>query len=194
VSREALQPPGLPSRTEPDGTSPSPSHAPARQNRGLRHRERCPSLDREVTRFSKRLSKLFPEDIRTDPRTLKKRVVEILRRKLPPFAGRPTEESITVAAKLRSEGLDWQEIYGQVIPDHAHLDPAARRQAESNLRSALRSRRNARLRRKRLSGFIAETTAHTDVPSMQQPQPDLSLSRGTETEDTHPRTTPIPQG
>lgn len=120
--------------------------------------------DREVKRFARRLSKVFAKEISSDPRTFKKGVIETLRRHLPPFAGRPTEEAITTAAALRAERREWPEIYRLVIPGHCELDSATRRQMESNLRSAIRSRRNARKRRKARQKLIAETSQEHNVP------------------------------
>jgi hypothetical protein len=56
---------------------------------------------------------------------------------------------VTKAMELRRQGRDWKQIYPQAILNHPSLDPPVRRQAESNLRAAVRSRRNARKRRKR---------------------------------------------
>ena len=53
----------------------------------------------------------------------------LLRRHLPAFAGRPTEDSMTRAAGLRKQKRPWKEIYPLVIPGHAVLGPAVRRQA-----------------------------------------------------------------
>ena len=122
---------------------------------------------REVKRFATRITKLFAPEIASDPRGFKKNVTTILKRNLPPFPGRPTEQSITSAATLRREAQDWKQIYPQVIPNHANLDPAIRRQAESNLRASVRSRRNARQRRKRIKDSIAETREGQDVSSSQ---------------------------
>jgi len=105
-------------------------------------------LERMVSLFVKRLRVKHAEEIGSDARKFKRRVVSILRRKLPPFAGRPTEEAITRAIELRTQGCEWRDIYPQCIPGHASLPPAERRQAESNLRAGKRSRRNASRRRK----------------------------------------------
>jgi hypothetical protein len=106
----------------------------------------------EVKTFATRLRKLFADEIAAEPRGFKKRVIEILKRSLPPFAGRPTEDSITIAIQLRAEGRSWPEVYSQVIVNHDKLDTANRRLAELNLRSALRARRNARKRVDRAIG------------------------------------------
>jgi hypothetical protein len=112
---------------------------------------RAGSLEGEVKRFAARLRREHAEEIKRDARGFKHRACGLLKRCLPPFAGRPTEDSITVAAELRKQDRPWKEVYPVVIPDYATLDTPVRRQAESNLRSALRSRRNARKRRRDLS-------------------------------------------
>ena len=108
------------------------------------------SLDQYVRRFASRLLLEYGTDVSRDPKGFKKRVVALLRRNLPPFAGRPTEAAITLAINLRKKGLEWSAIYPSCIPRHASLPPAERQIAESNLRAARRSRRNATKRRKRL--------------------------------------------
>ena len=95
------------------------------------------------------LRHLFSEDIAQDARRFKKLAVHHLRRSLPPFPGRPPEAALTKAIGLRKQGLEWKQIYPQCIPNHSSLPPTERRQAESNLRGACRSRRNARKRRRR---------------------------------------------
>jgi hypothetical protein len=119
---------------------------------------------REAKQFAKRISKQFASEIASDPRSFKKQLTRIIKRNLPPFPGRPTEQSITHAARLRAEGNGWQDIYPVVIPNHAQLDPASRRVAESNLRSAIRSRRNARRRRNTSRTLLAQTTPTSNVP------------------------------
>jgi hypothetical protein len=106
-------------------------------------------LEREVKRFATRLLREHDEEVKLDAKGFKNRACGLFRRCLPPFAGRPTEASITTAAELRKQKREWQEIYPVVILNHATLDPPIRRQSESNLRSALRSRRNARRRRRK---------------------------------------------
>jgi len=51
-------------------------------------------------------------------------------------------------ARRNKHDQDWKQIYPQCIPNYSILDPAVRRQAESNLRAAIRARRNAARRRK----------------------------------------------
>jgi hypothetical protein len=62
-----------------------------------------------------------------------------------------------MAATLHTEQNEWKEIYAAVIPGHAAMDPTTWRQAESDLRSAVRSRRNSLKRRKPARELPAET-------------------------------------
>jgi hypothetical protein len=125
------------------------------------------ALERAVKGFAALLECECPDQIIDDTmaRAFKKRVKSLLGRNLPPFAGHPQEDSISRATELRKQGWKWKEIYPQVIPNHPLLHPAVRRQAESNLRSSLRSRRNARARRKREGESIAQTTSVPIVSS-----------------------------
>jgi hypothetical protein len=148
----------------------------------------------EAKRFAKRISKLFASEIASDPRGFKKQLTQTIKRNLPPFPGRPTEQSITLAAKLKAGGNGWQDIYPAVLPDHAQMDPPTRRLAESNLRSAIRSRRNARRRRNPERTLLAQTTPVSNVPLSPTPSTAVILGRGKASENTHPRTTPIAQG
>ena len=168
---------------------------PERQNREPDRDNDYIACDREVKRFAKRLCKVFAGDIGSDARTFKKRVIEILRRHLPPLAGRPTEESITMAATLRGQGREWQEVYRLVISGHSDLDPATRRQMESNLRSAIRSRRNARnKRRKARRKLIAETSHEQDISLSGNLPLVLTSTHGAAPKDPHTPTSPIPKG
>lgn len=145
----------------------------------------------EAKRFANRISVQFASEIASDPRGFKKQLTQIIKRNLPPFSGRPTEQSITQAARLKAGGNSWQDIYPVVIPDHAQMDPPTRRVAESNLRSAIRSRRNARRRRNIRRTLLAQTTPVSNVPLSPTPTTAVILDRGKATEDTHSRTTPI---
>jgi hypothetical protein len=124
-------------------------------------------VERAVKGFAALLKCECPEQIADDTlaRDFKKWVKHLLGRNLPPFAGRPNEDAITRAIELRKLGLKWKEVYPEVIPKHALLHPAVRRMTESNLRAAIRSRRNARARRKREGESIAQQTTVVNVPS-----------------------------
>jgi hypothetical protein len=117
----------------------------------------------EIEQFARRLCTLFPSEIASDPRSFKKRTIEALKRCLPPFAGRPTEQTITRAAELKAKGQDWALIYPLVISDHARLDRATKRLVESNLRSAIRARRNTRRRRNRPGRLSVEASTKPNV-------------------------------
>jgi len=117
-------------------------------------------LERAIHLFAGQLRRRYSEEICSDAKKFKNRVVSIIRRELPPFPGRPTEEAINRAIELHKQGQLWKEIYPQCISYHFELEPPARRQAESNLRAAIRSRRNAaRRRRKRQRQLNAESIA-----------------------------------
>jgi hypothetical protein len=107
-------------------------------------------LERTVLGFARRLRNEYRECLLSDQaaRKFKKRVVSILRRNLPPFAGRPPEEPVTHAIQLCKAGAAWKQVCPEVIPGYPNLDPLRSRQAESNLRAAVRSRRNARRQRR----------------------------------------------
>jgi hypothetical protein len=118
-------------------------------------------LARVIHQFGARLRRDFAPQVSEDPRKFKKRAVHYLRRCLPPFPGRPPEASLTRAIELYKAGVEWKEIYPQCIPDHSQMPPAVRRQAESNLRAACRSRRNAAKRRIRQQ---AESSQSAETP------------------------------
>ena len=132
-------------------------------------------LEQAVKRLAVRLRLEQAGEVRSDAKGFKNRVCGLLRRNLPPFTGRPTEDSITTAAEFRKQNRQWKEIYPLVIPGHAALDPPVRRQAESNLRAALRSRRNARRRRIQQRSFIAEETPSPNVPPGSPPKSGLQV-------------------
>jgi hypothetical protein len=149
-------------------------------------------LDGVVSQFAAHLCRDFADEIAADPKGFKKQATHHLKRHLPPFAGRPTEDSITKAIDLRKRGNQWKTIYPLVIPNRAQLDAAVRRQAESNLRAAVRSRRNAAKRRKRRQQLSAEAKPARNVPPRQGHEPDLNWGRNHE--EAHTRTDPRPQG
>ena len=124
----------------------------------------APDLKHTISRFAARLQRQHSEEITKDPKKFKCRVVAFLRQKLPPFPGRPNEATITKAIELRKDAQEWQQIYPQCIPNHSRLEPAVRMQAESNLRAAIRARRNAARRRKRQRRLIAESSKGSNVP------------------------------
>jgi hypothetical protein len=115
-------------------------------------------IQREAKRFTARLKRRYAAEIATDTKGFKKCVVSLIKRGLPPFAGRPNEASITRADELLTQGLPWKLIYPQCIPCHATLLPAERRNAENNLRSSRRARRNKARQRKRAKHVRRDTT------------------------------------
>ena len=132
------------------GDKPIPDSPPVAPEVGSnKPRRTARDLPRAMRRIGARLRRDFADEIAEDSRQFKKRAVHYLKRHLPPFPGRPPEASLTRAIELRKEGFEWKQIYPLCIPGHSRLPAAVRRQAESNLRGACRSRRNAAKRRRR---------------------------------------------
>jgi hypothetical protein len=136
---------------------------------------RRPSLARTMQQTAARLRRDFAPRIAQDPQKFKRLAVSHLRRYLPPGPGRPAGDAVTLALEFRKQGLEWKQIYPQCIPGHAQLTSAVRRQAESNLRGACRSRRNTARRRKARHDFSAATTPPANVPSIAPPDSGLQL-------------------
>lgn len=103
-------------------------------------------LEEVVRKFALQLCTQFRDEIEREPRVFKTRAVRLLKSGLPPSPGRPCVESVTRAAKMREQGKPWREIYKACIPDLPQRDSDGRAVAQSRLRSAVRSRRNARQR------------------------------------------------
>ena len=126
------------------GDKPLPDSPPLAPKVGSsKPRRTARDLPRTMRQIATRLRRDFAEEIVVDPKKFKKRAVHYLKRHLPPFPGRPPEASLTRAIELRKEGLEWKQVYPLCIPGHSGMPAAVRRQAESNLRGACRSRRNA---------------------------------------------------
>jgi len=128
-----------------------------------------------MRQIAARLRREFSQRIARDPRKFKRLAVYYLKSYLPPGPGRPPEKDTTKAMQLCKRGLEWKEIYPQCIPDHTQLTPAVRRQEESKLRGACRSRRNTAKRRKTQQGFSAATIPPANVPSIARPDSGLQL-------------------
>lgn len=106
--------------------------------------------------FASLLKIHFANLISEDPTEFKKVVLHLVRRELPPGRGRPCDDAVTRASDLLATGKPWQKIYPSCIPDFKYLDPASRQVAQSRLRCAVRSRRNARKRRRVVLNHSAE--------------------------------------
>jgi hypothetical protein len=119
-----------------------------------RSRDGCPpppvSLERIARRFTERLRCVFAAEIARDVRGFKKRVIQQLKRNLPPGPGRTPLEATTKAIQLRELGGLWPDVYRACIPGYDTLSKAERHMAANNLRAARRSRLNLRKRRKSL--------------------------------------------
>jgi hypothetical protein len=121
-------------------------------------------LERQMRQVAAALRRDFADEITADAKAFKKQATHHLKRHLPPFAGRPTDDSITKADDLLKRGDKWRAIYPLVIPNYVQLDDAVRRQTESNLRAAVRSRHNAAKRKKRRQRLLAEAKRAPNVP------------------------------
>jgi hypothetical protein len=139
------------------------------------------SLAKRIKEIAARLRRDFAAYIAGDPKKFKREAVRYLKLYLPPGPGRPQEDAITTAIKLRKQRVNWKEIYAQCIPDHSKMLPAIRRLAEQNLRAARRSRLNAARRTRRREkksplGSFAEINSPPNVPS--SPLQDSGLNVG----------------
>lgn len=105
------------------------------------------SLSAATREFARQLRARFAEQIEHDPRTFRRHLVRFLKTELPLRVGRPCDAAVTRATKMRASREPWQLIYPVCIPEFRRLDAHARYLAQSRLRSAVRSRRNARRRR-----------------------------------------------
>jgi hypothetical protein len=88
----------------------------------------------------------FASEIDQDARGFKRRVLGFLKSELPPRPGRPRTEAVTHATEMLAQGKTWQKIYAACLSPIAA--PDSRQVQQSRLRCAVRSRRNARRRRK----------------------------------------------
>jgi len=95
----------------------------------------------QVVRFAGRLCRRFPQAFRDGHAVdSKEEVIRWLRTALPPHPGRPRKPSVTLACRLRSEGVAWREIYPRCIENLAAFDWRKRRQEIRRLRNAYRAR------------------------------------------------------
>jgi len=116
--------------------------------------QHCPSrkpiakLGVAIRKFARQLRAEFAGEIERDLRAFRTHVVRFLRAELPLRRGRPCDAAITRAVEMRRTREPWHSIYLVCVPFFQRLDPYARHLAQTRLRSAVRSRRNARRRRK----------------------------------------------
>ncbi len=115
-------------------------------------RRKSPQAPKGLTRrarvFTDSLRRHYAPEIAADPQGFKRSVVRLIRLALPPGPGRPADEAVTRAAKMRAQGTPWLEIYRECIPHFAELDNGIRQLPMLRLRAAVRSRRHARQRKK----------------------------------------------
>ncbi len=105
------------------------------------------NLERIVRDFAERIRSNFSEEIEQDARGFKRRVLGFLKAELPPGPGRPRTEAVTHATGMLAQGKTWQQIYAECLR-RIIGGSDSRQLAEYRLRCAVRSRRNARKRRK----------------------------------------------
>jgi hypothetical protein len=92
--------------------------------------------------FARRLCHKYPHAFADgNGSDTKKQVIGWIRAALPPHAGRPRDATITLAWRLRRQGVPWPEIYPQCIENLAALSWRERRQRIRRLRNAYRGRR-----------------------------------------------------
>jgi hypothetical protein len=95
-----------------------------------------------VERFAQRLARRFPQAFADgNGSDTKKQVVGWIRAALPPHAGRPRNATVTLAWRLKRQGIPWPEIYPQCIENLSALPWRERRQRIRRLRNAYRGRR-----------------------------------------------------
>jgi hypothetical protein len=146
VSRGPLRPPLRSAATDPSKTNTARRTRAKHSGSVLAFSK---ALQRDIQDFAARLKSRYAVHMArdADARAFKKLCVRVLKQALPPGPGRPSEQSITLATKLRTQGVAWKEVYPRCIPNFGRLSPSERRQAETNLRSARRSRENARAKK-----------------------------------------------
>jgi len=99
------------------------------------------AIRQEVEAFAERLARRFPQAFADVPSSASKEdVIHWIRAALPPHPGRPRKPSVTLACRLRREGVPWPEIYLQCIENLAAFDWRKRRQEICRLRNAYRAR------------------------------------------------------
>ena len=100
-----------------------------------------------IREFAHQLRLEFSSDINRDAGEFKRRVIAFLKAELPPGRGRPRTMIVSRAAEMRIEGKTWQQVYAECL-SHVVDGSDSRQLAQYRLRCAVRSRRNARRRRK----------------------------------------------
>jgi hypothetical protein len=104
-------------------------------------------LSKDVEQFAARLKRKRSEELVRDPVAFRREAVRAFSASLSPGPGRRPEARVTLAANLRGQGKSWQEIYPVCIKSYSRLNVDSQRVEAENLRSAVRTRRNAQRRR-----------------------------------------------
>ena len=91
-------------------------------------------------KFAGRLQCDFAQEIANDPRELKKQILRLVRRELPPKRGRPANPQIEAAIVLLQQGKSVRDVLRCQIPNFDQLDAYGRYLAEKGLRQGLARR------------------------------------------------------
>jgi hypothetical protein len=91
--------------------------------------------------FAHRLKRNFAHEITQDAKEFKKRVLQFVRRELPPRRGRPNDPRLDAAARMVANGRSLREVLRAQVPSFDGLDTYGRYLAEKGLRSAVTRRR-----------------------------------------------------
>ena len=103
------------------------------------------SVEVAAREFASFLKFQFADQISRDPRILKKTVLRLVRRELPPKRGRPNDPRLDAAALMVAQGESVKDVLRSQIPDHEEMDTHSLYLAEKGLRAALARGRMARL-------------------------------------------------
>jgi hypothetical protein len=90
--------------------------------------------------FAHRLRRNFAQEITQDAKEFKKRVLQFVRRELPPRRGRPNDPRLDAAARMVAQGRSLREVLRAQVPGFDELDTYGRYLAEKGLRSAVSRR------------------------------------------------------
>ena len=98
------------------------------------------TLEHATQAFAQALRSDFAEEAIRDPRAFKQRVLQLIRRSLPPWRGRPVNPKTEAAFALRQQGKTVRQILRLQIHDFDQLDTWGRMLAEKGLRQKLTRR------------------------------------------------------
>lgn len=102
------------------------------------------TLEHATQAFAQALRSDFAEEATRDPSAFKQRVVQLIRRSLPPRRGRPVHPKTEAAFALRQQGKTVRQILRLQIQNFDQLDTWGRMLAEKGLRQKLTRRERQR--------------------------------------------------